>query len=229
MRQSKKRKKVERKLQIVRMIVYTAISFTIFQYIGVFALAELKGIYVKTGPRTNAFYPKTYVNVELKENDDDNHLYVLDDTGNAYVSGGTADQKKQFYVSNPGTNKKDVLVRAKIVAMIYSEDGTAVGETDTASETKKWYHNSNDDYYYYTSVLEKTSPSATEPNKTNNLFDNVQLTNISKIPEGGWVEFNVIVDTVEVDLKADEPYKKAKTAWGESVINSLTALPSGTN
>lgn len=242
MKQEKKRKKVERKLRVVRIAVYTAISFTIFQYIGIFALANLKGIYVTTNSRLNAFYPKTYVNVDLKENDNENHVYVLDEDGNAFVSGDLT-QSKELYVKNPGTNKKDVVVRAKIVANIYREDGTVMGEvqnykitgqalTNDLTNVAKWYNkdvkdatdkkefdskSGGDEYFYYTSVLEKNQD-------TTKLFENVQLTDMSDIPEDGWVEFNIIVDSVEVDWDADDPYEKAKKAWGETVINSLTAL-----
>lgn len=251
MRQSKK---LERKLHIIRVVVYTAISFLIFQYFGIFALAALKGVYVKTTQRTNAFYPKTYVNVELKENDNTNHIYVMDANGNAYA-GGDATKPKQFYVENPGTNKKDVVVRAKIVALIYSEDHTVLGETQNyvvtgenitkdVADSKQWYNNTvteetdsggkttgkyqsqnaGDSYFYYTSVLEKSSPSEIASSRTTNLFDHVQLTDISNIPEGGWVEFNVIVDTVEVDWKADAPFAKARTAWGTSAKAVIDAI-----
>ena len=244
MRQSKK---LERKLHIIRVVVYTAISFLIFQYFGIFALAALKGVYVKTTQRTNAFYPKAYVNVELIEKDDTNHVYIMDKDGNAYA-GGDATKPKQFYVENPGTNKKDVVVRAKIVALIYSEDGTVLGETQDyvvtgeyitsdMTSSKSWYHelaqrktnaegktigeytseSGNDGYLYYTSVLKRDT-------HTKNLFDHVQLTDISKIPEDGWVEFNVIVDTVEVDWDADDPYEKAKTAWGNSAGAMIGAI-----
>ena len=54
-----KQRKVRRRLRVVRLLAYTAVSFTILQYVGVFALAGIRGMYVKTESKLNAFYPKT--------------------------------------------------------------------------------------------------------------------------------------------------------------------------
>ena len=244
-----KQRKVRRKLRVVRMFAYTAVSFTILQYVGLFALAGIRGMYVTTDSKLNAFYPKTYVNVELEEDDSNNHVYVLDEDGNVVLSSDTT-KSKHLYVKNPGTNKKDVLVRAKIVATIYNDSGVAIGETQsyevtggalrkTTAEPNCWYNEnvtaldetvdddkkvygkyqtttgtSDDDYFYYTSVLEKNT-------KTENLFDSVVLTDIENIPDDGWVEFNIIIDTVEVDTESDNPYAKANAAWNIDVESKL--------
>lgn len=243
-----KQRKVRRRLRVVRLLAYTAVSFTILQYVGVFALAGIRGVYVKTESKLNAFYPKTYVNVELEENDGGKHDYVLKKSDDKYevVTDTTANEKqKKLKVINPGTNKKDILVRAKIAAVIYNEDGIVVGETQdyeitgtalineedgelTVDDVEKgmWYrYNSqvntnkysatdNDSaYFYYTSILEKDT-------ETTNLFDSVKLTSIDNIPDNGWVEFNVIVDTVEVEKNSDGTYNfdKAKSAWGTNNV-----------
>lgn len=224
------------------MFAYTAVSFTILQYVGLFALAGIRGMYVKTDSKLNAFYPKTYVNVELEEDDSNNHVYVLDEDGNVVLSSDTT-KSKHLYVKNPGTNKKAVLVRAKIVATIYNDSGVAIGETQNykiegaaltneltddrskPKEKNKWYHSqvssgtytggtADDEYFYYTSVLEKGGTTA-------NLFDKVVLTSIDNIPDDGWVEFNIMVDTVEVDTESDNPYEKANDAWNIDVESKL--------
>ena len=264
-----KQRKVRRKLRVVRMFAYTAVSFTILQYIGIFALAGIRGMYVKTDSKLNAFYPKTYVNVELEEYDDTNHVYVVDSNGNVYADADDDKNKvaKQLYVQNPGTNKKDVMVRAKIVATIFNKDGTVIGETQdfvvTGSALRStinineekgcWYNpkvteitkedengvsktvsgkyqvttgTSDDGYFYYTSILVKNS-------STENLFDDVKLTNIDNVPDDGYVEFNVIVDTVEVEQNSDGTYdfEKVTTAWGKTdVLEAFaSALSKDTN
>lgn len=242
MSRSIKQRKVYRRLRVVRMLAYTAVSFTILQYAGVFALAGIRGMYVKTESKLNAFYPKTYVNMELKEDDDGKHEYVIkkSETNDTYdvVTDTTEGKAKKLYVENPGTNKKDILVRAKMVAVIYSENGVVIGETQdykitgtalTANPAEKgmWYNSevadgtytsTADGYFYYTSVLQKDT-------KTTNLFDSVILTNIDNIPDNGYVEFNVIVDTVEVEQneKGEYDFTKAKSVWGETnvVIKAL--------
>lgn len=234
MKSSKKRKKIEKRLRIVRMSAYIGISFLIFEYIGLFAIAGPAGIYKITDHRSNAFYPKTFVDVKLKE--PNGQEYVLDADGNAKNENN---QNKQVFVKNPGVNKKDVVVRARIIATIYDEDGvTAIdhpqnfkitGEALTANpaEAGKWYHEDTVDhtltygtanaesYFYYTNVLQKGT-------STSNLFDNVQLTDVSQVPDGGFVEFKVMVDTIEVDTEQelwDTRFAKAKTAWGTIPAN----------
>lgn len=275
----RKKSKTERKLQIVRLFMYTLVSFVLFQYIGIFALADIKGIYVTSDSRLNAFSPKAYVSVDLVEEDTTNHKYLLDSDGYAFYEADKdnddTDERygKSVYVSNPGTNKKNVVVRAQIVANICNKQGVTIGQTqkfkvigdnltgyettgtgDDATSTEivkanMWYHpkasvatktdkdgnevkegtysstNSEstklDTYFYYTSVLEKGS-------ETTNLFDNVRLTDISCIPEDGYVEFHVIIDTVEVNdnytASDDKYYDKVKTAWGETAMEEVKRL-----
>lgn len=267
----RKKNKTERKLQIVRLFMYTLVSFVLFQYIGIFALAEIKGIYVTSENRLNAFSPKAYVNVELVENDTTNHKYLLDKDGYAFYKDGDDKKHKSVYVNNPGTNKKDVVVRAQIVANICNKSGITIGQTQAFQvigehlagyetttnngeevktqiiEADMWYHpdvtvetdeddttikkgtythkkTTNDDadnYFYYTSVLEKGTTTA-------NLFDQVRLTEIADIPDGGYVEFHVIIDTVEVDddyTTSDEKYyDKVKAAWGSTAVTTVNGL-----
>lgn len=269
----RKKNKTERKLQIVRLFMYTLVSFVLFQYIGIFALAEIKGIYVTSENRLNAFSPKAYVNVELVENDTTNHKYLLDNSGYAFYKDGTDKKHKSVYVNNPGTNKKDVVVRAQIVANICNKSGVTIGQTQAFQvigkhlagyetttnngqevktriiEPNMWYHpdvtvktetdeddnpikkgtythektasDDTDNYFYYTSVLEKGTT-------TENLFDQVRLTKIADIPDGGYVEFHVIIDTVEVDddytADKDGYYAKVATAWGSTAVETVKEL-----
>lgn len=228
MEQRKKRKKVERKLRAVRMSVYVGISFLIFEYIGVFAIAGPAGMYSISEHRSNAFYPKTFVDIEVTEPNGQN--YVLDEDGYAKNDGNG----KSVYVTNSGVNKKNVVLRARIVATIYDEDGvTAIARTqnfkltgealtNNMGDSGKWYHAgvleqafvhsaaNGETYFYYTDVLTKGT-------NTTNLFDDVQLTDVSEVPDGGFVEFKVLIDTVEVDVEETawaSKFAKVTTAWG---------------
>lgn len=198
-----KEKKLEKKLSVVRRASYTFLAFVVFEFSGVFALAGLKGLYVVTETKSNAFYPKTYVDVGIQE--PNGNGYTLNSNNVAVNSKGNG---KQVYVENLGKNsKKPVIVRAKIVAEVYDESGGVYQESLDASDYKisvnnvsdytstdsnLWYYDG--EYYYYTSILEVNS-------NTTELFDNVEFTDIglAKIPEGCYVKFHVIIDCLDAD------------------------------
>lgn len=205
MRKTKKQK-VKEKLVVVRRLSYTFLAFSVFELSGIFALAGLKGLYVVTETKSNAFYPKSYVDVGLEEpNGQDYNI----GTDNVVVN---ADGKgKEVYVENKGSSKKSVILRARIVAEIYDESKNLYQGNLTSSEyrisvrgdsdytdnvdEKSWFYNSSDEYYYYTSILDIND-------KTTDLFDKVEIKDagIQKIPEGCYVKFHVIMDCLDAQV-----------------------------
>lgn len=199
-----KEQKTEKKLSVVRRTSYTFLAFALFELSGVFALAGLKGLYVVTETASNAFYPKKYVDVSINEPNGQDYTITTD---------GTAKNKdnnvKKASVTNAFGSKKDVILRAKIVAEIYDETNQVYNESLTAADytisvngdstytdntgERQWLLHS-DGYYYYTSILKVGE-------ETSNLFDNVTITDtgISKIPEDGYVKFHVIIDSLDVE------------------------------
>lgn len=235
--------KQARRLRAVRRTVYVAIAFSLFQVSGIFSMAGIGGLYVVTETKTNAFYPKTYVDMDITE-PNGNRYTVTEDPQNSDKGTVTTtktditdnNKNKSACVTINGANKKSVVVRARIIAEIYNQSGECVGTTNeytleqtnlitsTPSEGKKWYKNGN--IYYYTSILHANE-------RTTNLFDSVTLTKLSEIPDGGEVKFHVIVDTLEVETETKkdtddiEKEKATKTArenisscWG-SATNGL--------
>lgn len=198
-----KEQKVKKKLSVVRRVSYIFLAFTVFEFSGVFALAGLKGLYVVTETKSNAFYPKKYVDVSIKEPNGQDYSI---DTDNIVVND--EGKGKQVYVENTGCSKKSVILRAKIVAEIYDEtkdlyqgnlnssDYEISVENDATYNTKSsnhWYY--SDGYYYYTSILDVDT-------KTTDLFDRVKITDegIDKIPEGCYVKFHVMIDCLDATV-----------------------------
>ena len=233
--------KQARRLRAVRRTVYVAIAFSLFQVSGIFSMAGIGGLYVVTETKTNAFYPKTYVDMDITE-PNGNSYTVTEDPQNSDKGTVTTtktdvtDNNKSACVTINGANKKSVVVRARIIAEIYNQSGECVGTTNNytlvqktpsttnVAEADKWYYKGG--IYYYTSVLHANE-------STTNLFDSVILTKLSEIPEGGEVKFHVIVDTLEVETETKkntddiEKEKATKTArenisscWG-SATNGL--------
>lgn len=212
-----KEQKTEKKLSVVRRTSYTFLAFALFEVSGVFALAGLKGLYVVTETKSNAFYPKKYVDVSINEPNGQDYTIT---------TGGVAENKdskgKEASVTNAFGSKKDVILRAKIVAEIYDGTNQVYNESLTAADytisvdgdstytdntsKNKWLLHS-DGYYYYTSILEVGK-------ETTKLFDNVTITStgISKIPEDGYVKFHVIIDSLDADVSKD-----VTTYWGNNV------------
>ena len=227
-----KRQQVEQKLSVVRRSSYTLFAFALFELSGVFALAGLKGLYVVIEVKSNAFYPKKYVDVSIREPNEqeytikDGQAVKMDENGN--VVGG-----KVAYVENAGSSKKAVILRAKIVAEIYDETNsvyqesmttpedytvsTKVGDTDTYQSTYSdkdadhWYY--DDGYYYYTSIVDVNTD-------TTSLFDKVEITPAgnSKIPEDGYVKFHVIIDSLDAKLCENKAYEN----YWQDVPSGLT-------
>lgn len=195
-----KEQKVKKKLSVVRRVSYIFLAFTVFEFSGVFALAGLKGLYVVTETKSNAFYPKSYVDVGLREPNGQDYSI---DADNIVVNDGG--EGKQVYVENAGCSKKSVILRAKIVAEIYDESKelyqgdlnsadykVSVGNDATydSKASGHWYY--SEGYYYYTSILDVDT-------KTTDLFDRVEITDegIDKIPEGCCVKFHVMIDCLD--------------------------------
>lgn len=208
--------KQARKLRTVRHTVYITIAFALFQISGIFSMAGIRGLYVVTETKSNAFSPKTYVDIDLQE--PNGQKYVLDTDGSVSYNG----ESKSAYVSINGEKKKSVVIRARIVAEVYNKDGVCIGTTNNyeltqtaksadVNEAEKWYN--KDKIYYYTSVLNANK-------KTANIFDSVKLTAVSEIPEGGFVKFHVIVDALEVktdtnNIPTSESLATVKQYWSE--------------
>lgn len=235
--------KQARRLRAVRRTVYVAIAFSLFQVSGIFSMAGIGGLYVVTETKTNAFYPKTYVDMDITE-PNGNIYTVTEDSKNSDKGTVTTtktdvtdnNKNKSACVTINGANKKSVVVRARIIAEIYNQSGECVGTTNNytlvqthsttnVAEADKWYY--KDGIYYYTSILHANK-------STTNLFDSVTLTKLSEIPDGGEVKFHVIVDTLEVETETKkdtddiEKEKATKTArenisscWGNSATDGL--------
>jgi len=234
--------KQARRLRAVRRTVYVAIAFSLFQVSGIFSMAGIGGLYVITETKTNAFYPKTYVDMDITE--PNGNIYTVTENPQNSDKGTVTTTKtdvtdnnknKSACVTINGANKKSVVVRARIIAEIYNQSGECVGTTNNytlvqthsttnVAEADNWYY--KDGIYYYTSILHANK-------RTTNLFDSVTLTKLSEIPEGGEVKFHVIVDTLEVETETKkdtndiEKEKATKTArenilscWG-SATNGL--------
>lgn len=234
-----KKEKVEKELSVVRRASYTFLALAIFELSGIFALAGPKGLYVVTPTAANAFYPKKYVDVEIHEpngqeyviqtNDsNENEAFAVDNNGNVDNTKG-----KVASVKNAFGSKKDVIVRAKIVAEVYDEtnqvynEGLEDGDYKISMYVNSTYDDnygdntgantwllSGDGYYYYTSILGVGE-------ETTNLFDKVTLTDtgLSKIPEGGYVKFNVIIDSLDAGVL--DTTSDLKTNYWKTVDNSL--------
>lgn len=210
---------IEKKLSVVRRSSYIFLAFALFELSGVFALAGIKGLYVVTETASNAFYPKQYVDVEINEPNGSNYILqandavAVDDKGNV-IKENNQTKGKVASVKNAYGSKKDVVLRAKIVAEIYDGTNSVYHEslttddytvsvdndvvyTDNTGENG-WLYNTADGYYYYTSILQVGD-------ETSKLFDNVKIndTGISKIPEDGYVKFNVIIDSMDADVAVD--------------------------
>ncbi len=214
-----KAKKIEKKLSVVRRVSYTFFAFTIFELSGVFALAGLKGLYVITETKSNAFYPKSYVDVGIKEPNGQEYGIVDDVVVNADGDG------KQVYIENAGSSKRSVILRAKIVAEIYDEvqdiyygslsfsDDYAISVNGDSTYNDKssnlWYY--SDGYYYYTSILDINA-------NTTDLFDKVEFedTGLAKIPDGYYVKFHVVVDCLDASVA-----EKVDDYWGSDVPQDL--------
>lgn len=193
-------RRVKKKLAVVRRISYTFLAFSVFELSGVFALAGLRGLYVVTETKSNAFYPKSYVDVGLLEPNGKDYSIGTD---NIVINDGG--KGKQVYVENTGGSKKSVILRAKIVAEVYDENQdiyqgnlnssdykVSVGEDAAYTDTSPfhWYYSAG--YYYYTSILDVDT-------KTTDLFNKVEITKegIDKIQEGCYVKFHVMIDCLD--------------------------------
>lgn len=226
-KKTKKKKNTERKLGRLRRIVYTTLSLAIIESSGIFALAKTGLLYVQSNAVTNAFSPKTFVDIEVTEPNGQKY-YITTDNKTESVGG---DGTKEAYVTNPGTEvtKKPVVARAKIVAVICDKDGVEIETveksdsgyaltsgtiiTSSPNTADKWYQVG--DYYYYTSVLEPGDNSES-------LFKDVKLAAsvVADIPDEGYVTFHVMVDTIEIDTAKTETAVATNNAyiqenWGQ--------------
>ena len=258
--------KQARRLRAVRRTVYVAIAFSLFQVSGIFSMAGIGGLYVITETKTNAFYPKTYVDMDITEPNGISYT-VTEDPQNSDKGTVTTtktdvtdnNKNKSACVTINGANKKSVVVRARIIAEIYNKGGECVGTTNnytltrkmnkvsytdqqdkrgenkwvtsgesstektlSQTEEKNWYY--KEGIYYYTSILHANE-------RTTNLFDSVTLTKLSEIPDGGSVQFHVIVDTLEVETetKKDTDDKEKEKATKTARDNISSCWGSATN
>ncbi|MBQ1393154.1 MAG: hypothetical protein IIY81_06425 [Lachnospiraceae bacterium] len=223
--------KQARRLRAVRRTVYVAIAFSLFQVSGIFSMAGIGGLYVITETKTNAFYPKTYVDMDITE--PNGNIYTVTENPQNSDKGTVTTTKtdvtdnnknKSACVTINGANKKSVVVRARIIAEIYNQSGECVGTTNNytlmqtysttnVAEADNWYY--KDGIYYYTSVLHANE-------RTENLFDSVTLTKLSEIPDGGEVKFHVIVDTLEVETETKKDTEKPTNASRENIEKCWT-------
>ena len=214
MHKNKKKKTLNYRLKKLRMIMYTTVSLTVIETSGIFALAKSGILCVNSNAVSNAFAPRTYVNIEI--NEPGGTTYYINKENNKATST-TNGGGKEASVINPGSSavKKPVLVRARVIAVIHDQDGIAQGSiqefTLTGTDTK-WLSKDGNGYYYYNEALDPEE-------ETKPLFTDVTFGDISNIPENGYVELHVIVDAIEVDITGTNAAKEHNTKnikenWG---------------
>lgn len=216
------KKHIEKRLKRLRMIMYTTISLAIIETSGIFSLAKEGVLHVQSNALCNAFSPATYVDIQINEPNGD--TYYINSGGHA-ISTSNRDYKIAEVENPAGTTKKPVLARAKVVAMIYTKNGVLLGTTQSfvlnsdtitsnVSEKNKWYNDTSNGYYYFTNSL--------NPGDSTILFEDVSFTDVSNIPEDGYVEIHVLLDTIEVDLEGDGALAKNKA----NIADNWKSLPS---
>lgn len=203
-----------------RICTYTLVAVLSMQGTQMYSMASFMELFQKyTNIKVNAFVPKKYTNVAIEEPNGQN--YTIDENGNVHVRD--SGQTKQAYFTNPIDNVTYEYVRARIVAVVKYVDGR---DAESIEVTYKMNDNNTpgegweerDGYYYYKEPLQPGG-------QTTNLFDRIQITSPKKSDletldeHGKYIEFNVIVDTIETDENGDTA--KADKAWGVSLGNIL--------
>ena len=216
MHKKKKKKSLKHRLKKLRLLMYTTVSLTVIQTSGIFSLAKNGILHVYSNTVTNAFAPKTYVDIEINE-PNGNTYYITTDRRTSNADGGS----KEAYIANPGSStiKKAVVARARIVAMIYDKDDTALGTTqefELLGTNYKWASDGENGYYYYTEVLEPGEES--DP-----IFTDITFKETTNIPDKGYVAVHVIVDTIEVDTTGTDEAKECNT---EKIKGNWETFPS---
>lgn len=218
------KKHIEKRLKRLRMIMYTTISLAIIETSGIFSLAKEGLLYVQSNALCNAFSPTTYVDIQINEPNGD--IYYINSDGGHAISTSNGKYKIAEIENPAGTTKKPVLARARVVAMIYSENGILQGTTQSfvlnsdtitsnVSEKNKWYNDTSNGYYYFTNSL--------NPGDRTILFKDVSFTDVSNIPEDGYVEIHVLLDTIEVDLEGTDGALAKNKA---NIADNWKSLPS---
>ncbi|MCI8409572.1 MAG: hypothetical protein HFJ09_09950 [Lachnospiraceae bacterium] len=211
----KNKKTLKHRLKKLRMIMYTTVSLIVIETSGIFSLAKNGILYIYSNAVTNAFAPATYVDIEINEPNGDTY-YIKDEK--ILTEDG---KSKEAYIANPGTAiaKKPVLVRARVIAVVHDQDGIALGVTQDFTlqqDSAIWTGKDSDGYYYYKKALE---PGAEQVP----IFTDVTFTNISNIPEKGYVALHVIADTIEVDMAGTDAAKEKNK---NNIITNWKKLPS---
>lgn len=207
-----------------RICMYTLVAVLSMQGTQMYSMASFTELFQKyTNMKANAFVPKKYTNVEIDE--PNGQEYTIDDDGNVYVDGDTG-KTKQACFTNPIDNVTYEYVRARIVAVVKYVDGNDAEEEvveykiansdDSDGPGENWVKNG--DYYYYKKPLEPGGA-------TTNLFEKVKITSPTKEELASenherYIEFNVIVDTIETDENGDTT--KADKAWGVNLQNIIS-------
>lgn len=153
--------------------------------------AFIKG---ETDKEINAFAPKKYTDVEIKE--PNGNEYIIDSNGNL-------NESKSAKFENPDNNTKPEYIRAKVIGVVRNADGSNAAilpKLDVQySDDSKW--EKIGDYYYYKKVVQPGESSS-------NLFDDVKVSTdtLSQLKEDQYIEVSVIVDSIEST--------KIYEAWG---------------
>lgn len=205
-----KEKQHEKKISKFRRIcIYTLVAVLSMQGAQMYSMASFAELFQKsTNMKVNAFVPKKYTNVEIEE--PNGQTYTMDENGKVYVKGDSG-KTKQAYFTNPIDNVTYEYIRARIVAVVKYVDGNDVEgvnveyDESTINTDGKWVKQG--EYYYYKKPLEPGG-------STSKFFSEVTIQSPDKKTlegKGQYIEFNVIVDTIETDEKGDTT--KANTAW----------------
>lgn len=214
MKEKQKKQKMNKLKKIFTYTLVAILSMQGAQMYSMASFAELLQDY--TVIKKNSFIPKQYTNVNIEEPNGMNYLIETDGTVN--TSGG---MDKEAYFTNPIDNVTYEYVRAKVVAVVKYTDGnnaddTVVEYTITSAPDSvdgSWIQNGK--YYYYSKAIKPGG-------QTSNFLSSVMInapTQAELQMDGQYIEFNVIVDTIETDSSGD--IEKAKSAWG---VNPKTGV-----
>lgn len=193
--------------KIRRICMYTLVAVLSMQGAQMYSMASFSELFQKyTNIKVNAFVPKKYTNVTIEE--PNGKEYILEDDGS--VKTKSEGKLKEAYFTNPINNVTYEYVRARIVAVVKEADGNNVEGMEVEyiiTQGDGWKQAG--DYYYYKKALEPGGET-TEFLK-NVTIDSEWMEKADLKTKGQYIEFNVIVDTVETNENGDTT--KANEAW----------------
>lgn len=201
--------------KIRRICMYTLVAVLSMQGAQMYSMASFSELFQKyANIKVNAFVPKKYTNVTIEE--PNGKEYILDDDGS--VKTKSEGKLKEAYFTNPINNVTYEYVRARIVAVVKAVDGNDVEGMEVEyiiTQGDDWKQEG--DYYYYKKALEPGG--VTTEFLKNVTIDSEWMEKADLKTKGQYIEFNVIVDTVQTNEKGDTT--KANEAWDVNLEDIL--------